>query len=66
MLARISLTSRSMLSTPVRSLASNIEDHIKERGGADEASYFNRKDKEAALRLLKKLEENVKEDVDLD
>ena len=52
--------------THSRSLSSKAADKIQQKGAGDEAAYFNRKDKEAALRLLRKLEQEVKEDVELD
>ena len=56
MLARIGRTSRGLVTAHSRSLSSKAADKIQQKGAGDEAAYFNRKDKEAALRLLRKLE----------
>lgn len=66
MLARIGLQSRALMSVRARSLSSNTPGDLDVRGARDEQSYFNRKDKEAALRLLKKMEAQVVEEVELD
>jgi hypothetical protein len=57
---------RGVSFTFTRSMSSNIEDTLHDKGVADERQYFNQKDKQALASLLKKMNTHVKEGADLE